>query len=255
MESTPDSPTAVILTAIPCEYAAVRDHLSNLEELTYKGNIYERGIFNGDHHRWIVGIAQVGTGNVMCAIGAERAIQFFNPKIIIFVGVAGGIKDLKLGDVVAADKAYGYEYGKVIKDGFVARPDVGLSTHALLERAKAEARRDDWKNRIKRDGIDKDSLKIIIKPIAAGEKVVSETRSEVFQFIKKYYNDSVAVEMEASGFYTACHLNEGIQSLIVRGISDLLDNKEESDSAGFQEIASKNASAFAFEVLSKYKIK
>jgi hypothetical protein len=38
----------------------------------------------------------------------------------------------------------------------------------------------------------------------------------------------------------------------VRGISDVLNNKEERDAAGSQTTAAGNASAFAFEVLAKY---
>lgn len=250
-----NKPCAVILTAIPVEYSAVRDHLFDLEELTHpKGKVYEKGRFIGDYHEWRVGIAEVGPGNNTSALEAERAINFFDPSVIIFVGIAGGIKDLALGDVVAAEKAYGYEHGKVSSTGFMVRPEVGKSSYTILERARAESRKEDWKSRIRYDGNIKNNPNIIIKPIAAGEKVVTETRSEVFKLIKSSYNDTVAVEMEGSGFFTACHANEGIQSLIVRGISDLLINKDLADENGYQEVAAKNASAFAFEVLSKFKI-
>lgn len=248
-------PRAVILTALPLEYIAVREHLVDLEEVTHaKGKVYEIGKFNGIYHNWEIGIAEVGAGNNVCAVETERAINFFNPDVMLFVGIAGAIKDLNLGDVVAADKAYGYEYGKVSSTGFLTRPEAGRSTYSILERARAEARKCDWKARI-RGNIEGNDPTIIIKPIAAGEKVVTEIRSEVYKLITTHYNDAVAVEMEGSGFFTACHANEGLQSLIVRGISDLLNNKEETDKAGYQVIAARNASAFAFEVLSKFKIR
>jgi nucleoside phosphorylase len=248
-------PQAVILTAIPLEYQAVKKHLLQVEEKIHpKGNVYEKGLFKGSYHSWKVGIAEVGAGNNTCALQTERAINFFNPEVILFVGVAGGIKDLNIGDVVVAEKAYGYESGKVGKTGFLPRPVVGMSSYEIFERAKADAKKQDWKLRLPKASRKK-KLKVIVKPIAAGEKVVAEIRSDVYDLIYNSYNDTVAVEMEGSGFYTACHANGNIQFLIIRGISDLLFNKQEADTQGYQEIAARNASAFAFEVLSKYKIR
>jgi nucleoside phosphorylase len=247
-------PRAVILTALPLEYLAVKKHISEVKEVTHdRGNVYETGIFDGEYHTWDVLIAEVGAGNNKCALETERAINYYKPEVIVFVGIAGGIKDLALGDVVAANKAYGYEHGKS-DEKFLSRPEVGKSSYALLERAKAESKKDNWKQR-SIHAEQYPNLKAIVKPIAAGEKVVTSVRSAVFDLIYNNYNDTVAVEMEGSGFYSACHANEGLQFLIVRGISDLLENKSETDSQGYQDIAANNASAFAFEVLSKFKVK
>lgn len=189
------APRAVILTAIPLEYQAVRKHVGELNELTHpKGNVYENGVFAGDYHTWDIGIAEVGAGNNTCALQTERAISFFNPDVIIFVGIAGGIKDLNLGDVVVAEKAYGYESGKVGASGFLTRPVVGMSSFEIFERAKAEAKKTNWKDRLAKK-FRRKKLKAIAKPIAAGEKVVAEIRSEVYELIHKSYNDTVAVEM------------------------------------------------------------
>ena len=131
----------VLLTAIEVEYMAVRNHLAGVHEETYLGTVYERGSFATEKWLWEVGIGQIGAGNSASAAAVERAITYFHPEIILFVGIAGGVKDVNIGDVVAATKAYGYESGKVVDTGFVARPEVGLSSHRLVERAKAEARR------------------------------------------------------------------------------------------------------------------
>jgi hypothetical protein len=61
----------------------------------------------------------------------------------------------------------------------------------------------------------------------------------------------VAVEMEGKGFLDAVDAFPGIQGIVIRGISDLLEKKLETDQCGWQEIASNRASAFAFEILSK----
>lgn len=55
--------------------------------------------------------------------------------------------------------------------------------------------------------------------------------------------------MEGYGFLEAARANPEVKALLVRGISDLLDEKSATDAAGYQHVAAQNASAFAFELL------
>ncbi|KYC36465.1 hypothetical protein WA1_42955 [Scytonema hofmannii PCC 7110] len=238
----------VILTAINIEYMAVRSHLTDLQEIVHpQGTVYEQGKFTANSKSWDVGIVEIGAGNSGAAMEAERAIAYFKPSLVLFVGVAGGIKDVKLGDVVAATKVYGYESGKA-KEEFEPRPDVGESAYNLIQRARAEARKPDWLQRLK--SLPHPTPKVFVAPIAAGAKVVASTKSEVYQFLQSNYGDAVAVEMEGRGFLQATHANQ-LSALIVRGISDLIDGKSIDDNGGSQELAANRASAFAFEVLAK----
>lgn len=215
----------------------------------HKGTVYEKGKFSTHGRVWEVGIAEIGTGNPQAAMEAERAIAYFKPNVILFVGVAGGIKDVALGDVVAATKVYGYESGKV-KTAFQPRPNVGESSYNLIQRAKAEARKKDWLQRLAPE-VPNPAPKVFVQPIAAGEKVVASKQSDIFEFLQSNYGDTVAVEMEGRGLLQAAHANEQVSAIIIRGISDLITDKSKTDKAGWQEIAARHASAFAFEILAK----
>jgi nucleoside phosphorylase len=242
------TPCAVVLTALPVEYKAVRALLVGLQEIEHRqGTIYERGRFARGGRVWDVVIGQIGQGNQRAASAAERAISRFEPEVAMFVGIAGGVKDVKLGDVVAATSVHGYEAGKAKAKEFLPRPDAGRSSFRMEERAKFEATRERWKEL----STEAAHATAHVAPIAAGEKVVASNRSAVAKFLKKEYSHVLAVEMEGRGFLEATHANH-LDAIVVRGISDLLSKKQESDTAGWQERAARNAAAFAMHILSRF---
>jgi len=243
------SQCVVIITALDIEYNAVRKHLTGMREVNHpNGNIYERGEFSVHGRRCEIGIVQVRKGDIRAAVQTERAISYFKPNVVLFVGIAGGLKDVSLGDVVVAEKVYYYESGRDA-DIFHTRPEVGKPSFGMIERAQAEARKNDWLQRLLQ--VQETNPHVFIGPIAAGEKIVASTKSATFGLLKSHYSDALAVEMEGYGFLEAVHTNRDIDALIIRGISDLINDKEETDKEGWQEIAAQHASAFAFEILAK----
>ncbi|MEC4819140.1 MAG: hypothetical protein SAK29_38585, partial [Scytonema sp. PMC 1069.18] len=246
-------PCAVILTAIRLEYMAIRTYLTHLEEEIHpEGTIYERGKFVSNNQSWDVGIVEIGTGNAGGAFEAERAIAYFKPSVVLFVGVAGGIKDVAVGDVVAVTKVYGYESGKAKRSSFESRPDVGQSTYALISRARAEARKQDWLQTIKAPRGDR-TPKVLVAPIASGDKVIASKHSSLFRFLQSNCGDVIAVEMEGRGFFQATHANQDVKALIIRGISHLIKSNNHINKEVCQELAARHASAFAFEILAKFE--
>lgn len=252
---------AVILTALGTEHKAVEAHLEPIgqvsrlsEKIHPNGTVYTQGQFNAHNGTWNVAIAQIDMGNASAGIEAVRAMMQFNPRVILFVGVAGGIKDVKVGDVVAASIVYDYECGKVIDDRTLPRPKLGEADYDLKQRAQAEARKDDWREQIRSGSSSDVAPSVYVKPIAAGEKVIASRKAEVYEYLREYYDDAIAVEMEGFGFLKATQQVKNVSAMVIRGISDLLDGKNDDSiepEQVRQERAAHHASAFAFTLLAK----
>jgi nucleoside phosphorylase len=234
---------ALIVTALPVERAATIKHLKSTQSVRLEaGNQYTTGQFMS----WQVCVAQVAPGNSSAALETERAVQHFNPDIALFVGIAGGVKDVSIGDVVAGSKMYGYESG-ADREHFQPRPEVFLPSYPLLQEAGLIAQSDEWLSRVSLD-LPERKPRIFVGPIAAGAKVIKSSEGAVAKLLKENYGDTLAVEMEGEGFMRAAHANK-VDSMVIRGISDLLDGKADADKSGSQEMASNHAAAFAFQLL------
>jgi nucleoside phosphorylase len=239
--------TALFVTALASEFKAVCSHLRDVEEEKIKGTIYSVGQLAVGESSCEVVVVQTGMGNSKAAVETERAIEGFGPQYAFFVGIAGGLKDdLKLGDVVAADKVYSYEAGKAATS-FRPRPEAPWISHEAVQRAQVVAREDNWIKRI--TPTSKTPPSAFVKPVAAGEKVIDSHRSEIYKLIKQVYGDAYAVAMEDFGFAYAAHANKGVTFAVVRGISDFAAGKASAEKENSQEIAAINAAAFAMEML------
>jgi nucleoside phosphorylase len=248
-----DNRTAVVFTAIGVETLAVLAHLKefpdHLGEREVSGTLYETGTFAGDKSTWHVSVAEIGPGNAGAAAELERARLAFAPDAVMFVGVAGGLKDVVLGDVVAADAVYGYETGKDTDTGFLPRIKTQSSSHRLVQHARRVARHSQWQRRVKQPTTTSTKAQALVKPIAAGEKVVAGTESRAAEQLRRYCSDAVAVEMEGFGFLEAAYRSRSLEALVVRGVSDLLGQKDRDADAAWQPVAARHAAAFAFTVL------
>lgn len=235
--AAPPELTAVVLTAIPCEYAAVVGQLSEVRQVTTaNGTRYVVGPVPGEGCVWNVAVAEIGPGNLAAAAEVTAAATEFDPNLFLFVGVAGSLKDdVTHGTVVVADRVHFYERGKDQDDGWRARPQSYPAPHRLVQTAISLSR--EW-----------ESDTVIIKPIAAGEVLVVSKDSGTAKTLDSHYNDSVAVDMESAGVYAAAHRIDR-PGLAIRGISDMLDDKSAEADAQRQPAAAANAARFAIGLL------
>ncbi|GGZ55592.1 purine phosphorylase [Streptomyces subrutilus] len=248
-EFEPASPV-IVLTAIGLEYEAVRAHLVQPRRVIHEETWFEVGEVRGAERQVV--LAEVGPGNRVTAAFAERARARFSPRAIIFVGVAGSLKtDVRLGDVVVADKIYAYEGSKQVSDAEFIRPAAWEPAHGLLQTAKHSLRGSEWTERVQAGDFQQPGWPpaVHVKPVAAGETVLDSLDSPLRDRLTRFFNDAVAVEMESAGLATAAVLGK-VDMLTIRGISDSADGgKSVVDARGSQQMAAANAAAAAVTVI------
>lgn len=236
--TTEPTDTVVVLTALETEYTAVWNLLE--EPAVHRhaaGTRFEVGRIRGGAGR--IALAVVGAGNGPAAVLAERAISEFRPRAVLFTGIAGALHDdLELGSVVVATKVYGYHGGFEERTGFSARPQAWDADHELEQIARHVNRAGDWR----------EIPKVCFRPIAAGEVVLNSRKTPLAQQLRLHFADAAAIEQESAGTAKAAQLNRA-PFLAVRGISDKADGRKyQTDSAGWQSIAARNAAAFTVAI-------
>jgi nucleoside phosphorylase len=243
----------LILTALEVERMAIEQYLDDIRSELHPetGTDYSKGTYKIRDVTLDVIVARTDQTNVNAAIETERAIAHFDPEYVFFAGVAGGLKDVEVGDIVIGQNVYGYERGKAEENNFKTRPQFGASTYALERLASQYSKSSEWKQ-IAEKLLNSEFAPIISTyngTIASGEKVDASIDSDLHQFLKQNASHALAIEMEGLGFLEVCRMRPLVKTLLLRGISDLVDDKGDMDGKGSQPYASANVAAFLFGLL------
>ncbi len=199
----------------------------------------------GRYRTWEVALLETGFGQAAVATPILGDVALFDATVILSIGIATGLEEAALGDVVAATKVYPYIYDHGSTQLFRDRPEIEISAHALVQRARVEARSRDWLNRL---GVGR-TARCFVGPIASTDHLAVE---EMGRFSpESYQKDALALDLEGSGLLLARNKSPGSRGLIIRGISDLVRQESDSEVKEAQELAAHHAAAFGFEILSK----
>lgn len=245
----------LVLTALSVERDAVINRLTDvkLEKHPEVGTNYHRGFFATPSGNINVVVGRTDQTNINAALETERALQYYKPSHTFYVGVAGGLKDVRVGDIVIGSDVIGYERGKTEDGMFKPRPQFGASSYDLEQAANSFARSSSWKA-ISTSLLDTQfapEISIFSGTIASGEKVDASYKSDLHKHIKVNASHAFAIEMEGLGFLTVCGTRPSVKSLLLRGISDLVNDKGEMDGKGSQPYASQNVAAFLFGLIAE----
>jgi nucleoside phosphorylase len=245
-------PAAVLCTPIDLERHAVLDLLEGHEFIDHEigGNVYRQTEFEGPQGSWNLVLAMTGRGNERAAAAAEHALSLWRPQILVLCGVAGGRRDARIGDVVAATKVYGYETGQDTDAGLLPRPDSLPASYALLQRAQLISENGAWAARL-----DTPTPRIFHRPIASGSKVITGNNSATADLLAQNSGDAQAVDTESYGAMIAASRRSAVEATVVRGISDLIGDKTKTADKIRQPLAARNAAAFALALIARSKPK
>lgn len=204
---------------------------------------YKASYFKGSYNGLTVVLHRTGQGNPRSAAEVANALAFYRPKLAIFVGIAGGVKKVAFSDIIIPNRVDYVESGKDGPQGHQHRAQsetTDLQMQNWIRQYKDEVH-DQIPSFLKK-------FQIHEQPIASGEEVATASNGEVLRRIRQHMESTVAYEMEGFGFVMAVHKGE-INYLIVRGISDLIEDKDQTYHSGSREKAAKTAVTFTFDFI------
>ncbi|MBK2256533.1 5'-methylthioadenosine/adenosylhomocysteine nucleosidase [Francisella philomiragia] len=224
-----------ILGAMEIEIQPILQKLEKYETVEYANNKYYVANYNGIE----LVVAYSKIGKVFSSLTATIMIEHFGVDALLFTGVAGGLQDLQVGDMIAATAtvqhdvditAFGYPSGKI------PISEVEIATSArILEQAKVIAK--------------ELNLNLHTGVIATGDQFVHSAERKDF-VVKEF--DAKAIEMEGASVNLICN-EMNIPSFILRSISDTADGDAPDNFDEFAKMAANRSADFVMKLVDRIK--
>jgi nucleoside phosphorylase len=196
---------------------------------------------NPNHYAWTVGSISAGTGefkivlgliheqtNVPAALAALATFSLFQPRYLIFMGIAGSLdRNVCKGDVLVADYVRAYQYGSISETGSLQPRSQFQEPTDLVLRTNADAfnATNQWWLQVGEKPDGSGYPRLYFGGLASGDAVIENASTGYFAPILQHDRWLRAVEMEGTGLTLAVrHLRESGKVtglMVVRGISDV----------------------------------
>ncbi|WP_157963248.1 5'-methylthioadenosine/adenosylhomocysteine nucleosidase [Algoriphagus litoralis] len=236
-----------IMGALDQEIAILLDSMSSSKKVNRGGIDFYTGKLKGKK----VVILKAGVGKVNASYSTAILTENFNPSILIFTGVAGGLHPEAMpGDIVIGTKLVQYDFGQEDSTGFSVAPFRKLTggNHEelyidadpnLVTKSIAAA------NQMEFVPISGRKPKVFSGVIATGDVFVSSNEKAAWLFGEF---DALATEMEGAAIAHICR-TLGIPFVIIRSCSDNANNQARVNFNQFVGPASVNSARLVLGIL------
>jgi len=233
-----------VLTALPIETKSLLEQLESSRPTRIGDSVGHVGLLRDTAQPAEFTIVEVGPGNIETAMEAGRVRGEGTAEILMFVGIAGALKDLALGDVVAASEVVWLHRAKIEAGRELRRQQLQPCTRELVQEARYTAQAGAWISRVSGGSA---SPRAVVGQILSGEELVKDR--DYKKTLQADFSDALAVENE--GYALANAGGPGLKVIVIRGASDHADEgKRDKD----QALAARHAAAFAAELINNHLI-
>ena len=246
-------PLTAILGAFPPELVLLKAQLQQAKDTVIQHIHFTEGLLNG---RKVV-LAQTGIGKVNAAIATTLLLDHFQPREVVFTGIAGGINPaLSPGDLVIGTQTAYHDYGTLTPDSMQRRatrnpftmqenPVFFTCDTALVQTALAAGKTLAFETINGKNG--PRAPQVIAGIIITGDVFVA-SGAATQQLRNSLHAD--ATEMEGAAVAQACW-QQKTPFIIIRSLSDDAGNNASSLVRNFYGIAARNSAHLVMALMGK----
>lgn len=207
-----------VVGAMDEEVKLLRAEMTGASEDSHAGILVAKGDYKGTQ----IVLAQCGIGKVNAAICTQMLVNLYQPKSLVFSGVAGGLlPNMRVGDLVIASHliqfdidltAFGRRHGELPDSDRMIQSDPKL-IDKTAEAFDAAFPADDG------------GPSVMIGTVVSGDRFVED--SKTLRWLQREFG-ALATEMEGAAVGYTCQLND-LPFVVVRGLSDTANEAAPGD--------------------------
>ena len=226
-----------IIGAMDSEIEEFLKHSSNVKENSWGDFTFH----TAELMNQAIVISKSGVGKVVSAMVTQKIVDLFQPKAIIFTGIAGALaEDLDIGDIIVSRDCIqhdldlsplGFERGQIAYTNYrIINADPSLTSKAL--------------------SFSHDGCTIRLGRILTGDQFFTASHLDDYRSVLDELGGDV-IEMEGASVGTVAMFNN-IPFVIIRTVSDKANHEAHIDFNNFLPIASKNSFLITKHILKEY---